>query len=237
MSNALLFGNFCPDFLQRDLHGECVVITLLGIFLQQLHHHFFQPDRAVDREARDARRLEFQVSKQHLRRVFLHKRRPPRQQFVHHTAECVEIGLARNRGLARNLFRGHVGICSDRAAGGGERRRLSIAGDAEIAELQPAIFRQEQICGLQITVNDAVVVGVLKRPGNLTANLDHLLPGELSLFLENPFQRAGIHQLHRIIVLRAVETSPKTAHNVLVTELLQDGHFPNEAFLQTLIGV
>ena len=97
-----------------------------------------------------------------------------RQQLVRHDAPGVEIRAVVHR-LADGLLRRHVGGGTERASrlrqrgrgrairgpGGGER-----LGDAEVGDHRGPV-REEHVLGLDVAMDDALVVGVVERTGHV----------------------------------------------------------------------
>ncbi len=136
----------------------------------------------------------------------------PSRHFVEHDAERPEIA-ASVAGLAFQGLRSHV---SERAGHhrmiGGRRPRLRVAFEqfrwlphrqAEIQHLDRPVGRDQDVVRLQIAVNDAAVVSVRQRVGNLDAVADRRLGGQPVRGNEIE-QRAPFHVLHRDERLRTL---------------------------------
>ena len=98
--------------------------------------------------------------------------------------------------LASRLFRRDV---VDRADGGfrhGAGLATGEPGDTEVRDLDGPVFQQHDVLGLDVPVDDALVVGMLKRPENLGREVDRFLPGDDALLLDIFFQRDAFHVLH-----------------------------------------
>ena len=111
------------------------------------------------------------------------ERRLARQHLVEHRAEAVHIGPGIQVPVARRLLRAHVGR---RAHAQASLREPLLgptqgAGDAEVGHERAAILCEEQILGLDVPVDHAVVVGVLKRPGSVRGDPERDIHRELRL--------------------------------------------------------
>ena len=109
------------------------------------------------------------------------------EQLVEHDAEGPDVGATIRR-LAARLLRRHVGGGAEDEAGGraraGEGGRLREAGraararvvvpapglgEAEVEHLHLAVGGQLDVGGLEVAVDDALLVGLLERLGDLAA--------------------------------------------------------------------
>ena len=98
----------------------------------------------------------------------------PREHLVQDGAEREDVGTRVGRAAA-HLLGGHVAERSEDHAGlgGGRGARLGPdqLGQAEVEDLQAAVFRDEDVLGLQVPVNDALLVGGGEAPGGLEREL------------------------------------------------------------------
>ncbi len=85
-------------------------------------------------------------------------------------------------------------------------------------------------------MNNAVVVGVFERQGDLARLFDCLFPGVSPLLLQHLFDAAPVHVFHGVEVLRLVLAPAVIADDVVVAELAENGHFTQEAADELLIG-
>ena len=56
--------------------------------------------------------------------------------------------------------------------------RAGEAGDAKVHDLDPAVRQKHDVLGLDVPVDDALLVGMVQRVQHLLAEVDHLFPGE-----------------------------------------------------------
>src|SRR5436305_5554414 len=61
-----------------------------------------------------------------------------------------------------NLFGGHIGRCANNLLLRQRFGAVSHEGNAKVAHLHTSILRHQKIGGLDITMNDALIVGILQ---------------------------------------------------------------------------
>ena len=118
-----------------------------------------------------------------------------RDHLVEHRAEGEQVRAA-VRGLAAHLLGRHVvdgaqhrarrrqpGARAElhRDVGVGRGIGLDRAGQAEVQDLHPAVVGQEDVLGLEVAVDDALVVGGGQAAGDLAAVLGGLARGQRAL--------------------------------------------------------
>ena len=132
------------------------------------------------------------------------------QQFIKHHAERIDVGPAIDALIGCSLLGGHVFRRSDDLIlrwalpphpnplplGGGEGVRSGAGvvqnlGNAEVGDFDPARFVEEQILGLDVAVNDAVLMGELEGFANRRHDGEGLLRCE-------PARRHGLAQVDTI---------------------------------------
>ncbi len=106
--------------------------------------------------------------------VMLVERRPQCDQFVQGQAQAVDVAAA--IGLAVEGLRRHVTQRAEDVSGVGEVLAALGLGQAEVSDPDGAIEIQQQIAGLDVAVNDSLLVGVLQGIGHLAADAGHALP-------------------------------------------------------------
>ena len=141
--------------------------ALLRVLLQAAVHNALQTWGRSCRYLRNGRRILIQNCRHGLRRGGLAERLLPRHHLVKNRSEGEDIGAVVG-GLAANLLRRHVAHGSHYHAGlssvGDCRFRsggvpwLGQLGQAEVQNLDPSIFGDEQVFGLQVAMNNAFVV-------------------------------------------------------------------------------
>ena len=168
----------------------------------------YVPLQAAAQQAPDAgRRVRRQhrvrgIAAEHLREG-LGRRRPGErrlsgQQLVEHDAEGPDVGLAA-RHLAAGLLGAHVGGGAHhrvRFGDGGRvvRSGLDRLGEAEVQHLHAAVRRHLDVGGLQIAVDDALVVRGLQRLGDLERKRQRFGDGQRASE-QTVGERLALHQL------------------------------------------
>ena len=106
------------------------------------------------------------------------ERRSTGQHLVHHRAKTIYVHTTANRVLlALCLFRSHVARRSKRCTAVSEPRVvLYPPGESEVGDLWGTVSRKQDVCRLQISVDDSTLVGCVdglshrgKEHGGLTA--------------------------------------------------------------------
>ena len=126
------------------------------------------------------------------------------EQLVRHAAERVQIGAIVGRRIARRLLRGHV---RRRADGGAELRQRrpdrpllrggDRLGDPEVGDDGRSSGEQD-VVGLDVAVDDASIVRVGERLGNVAQDVDRRVD------LDGPVREPGaqtlaVHERHRVV--------------------------------------
>jgi hypothetical protein len=95
---------------------------------------------------------------------FMHERRPAGEALEEDAGEGVEVAPVVDVAQAANLFRAHVGAGAQCHARAGQVLACGIGdrlGDTEIEEDRAAV-RNDDVLGLHVAMDDAVLVGVLE---------------------------------------------------------------------------
>ena len=111
------------------------------------------------------------------------ERRLAGQHLVQHAAERVHIGSAVDVAVARRLLGTHVGDRPHGHAGLGDlvaRRAGHRAGDAEVSHDGVGPLEQD-VLGLDVAMDDAMLVRVAERVGHLTSDPQGIVERELLL--------------------------------------------------------
>ena len=90
---------------------------------------------------------------------------------------------------------------ADRHAGLGQlaRRRLGDRpGDAEVGDQRVAV-REQDVLGLDVAVDDALLVGVPERVGDLAGDPDGVVDRQLRLPVEPVAQRLALDERHDVV--------------------------------------
>ena len=122
------------------------------------------------------------------------ERHPAAQHLVEHDAEAVEVGAAVDRLGLDLLGRQVLGGAEERPLLG-EVGRLGGLGDAEVADLHPAVLGQQDVGGLDVAVDEAGGVGDRQRAGDLGGDVGGDPRVDLAV-VEPGAQGLAAHQLH-----------------------------------------
>ena len=117
-----------------------------------------------------------------------------------------------------------------------EPRAVQIAGQAEVADLHAAVLGQKQVGRLQVAVDHADLMGVFQCGANLHRTLDRLAPRQPAPLPQHVLERAAVDQLHGEVDAVVGQAAVVVADDVRMVELLDDGHFADEAALQVRLG-
>ena len=155
------------------------------------------------------------------------------EHLVHHDAEGVQIA-ARVGALAAGLLRRDI---VDRA----DRLPLVLddlvfqRGDAEVGHLDGAVLEQHDVVGLDVAVDDAALVRVLERAGDLPGEMQRLPPAERAAALHIHLERDPVDILHHEVfdVVRAADVVDRD--DVVVGELGDRVRLREEAAAELLV--
>ena len=127
------------------------------------------------------------------------ERRLAGQHLVQHGGERVDVGARVERLVARRLLGAHVGRRPDHEPGVGQllvARALQRPSDAEVGDQRVAVPREQQVLGLDVPVDHAVLVGVLQRLRRLARDPERVLHRELPLAPEPVAQALALDERH-----------------------------------------
>src|SRR5690606_10452772 len=190
-------GAHGPDGLTEQLGEAAGALDPLGAILaerqlQQLGGHL----RAVARQ----RQLGPHMLEHGGHRAVGRKRRLALEHLIEDAAERIDVGAVIEVGPVA-LLRGHVLGGAEHLAGAGQLHGVDAAGDAEVEDLDDgadADGLDEDVVGLEVAVEDAVLVGLAEALGDLLGELERLQLGHLAL-LEPLAQALPGEQLHHHI--------------------------------------
>jgi hypothetical protein len=169
--------------------------------------------------------------------------------LVQDDAERVDVGAA-IRAAAHQLLGRHV---LERADGGAHDRQVGrlrqIAAredlrDAEVEHLHDIVRRDEDVRGLEITVDDAEVVCLAQGRAHLGPDREHALPGQGAARAKQVEQRPALEQLHRderqpigfaeLVGRDDVRAEQLAQHDALAPEPLDEARISGELAMHDL---
>lgn len=99
--------------------------------------------------------------------------RPEGEQFVEREAEGEDV--AAGVGVTVELFGGHVPQRAEDVAGVRQVLLVGRLGEAEVGDPDAAAGVEQQVAGLHVAMDDALLVGVVEGLGRLHADAGHAL--------------------------------------------------------------
>ena len=155
-------GGIFAELVQIQQHFRSRLIPILRVFLHGAHGDLLKAERDLgidltrtlgillelhDGDGNSAVRLERQLTCEH---------------FIHHYADGINIRLIVSDFTAR-LFGADVMYGADGAFGHGARIPARETRNAEITDLNGTVLQEHDVLGLNVTVDDALVMRMLKR--------------------------------------------------------------------------
>ena len=166
------------------------------------------------------------------------ERRLPGQALVEDAAERVDVRALVER-VARDLLGGDVLERADDLAGGGDsRERARALGQPEVAEvavLATAGLRDEDVRGLDVAVDEALLVRGVERLGDLGEELDRALRLERTVLRDELGEVGALdvahgEEEHAVLLARLVD-----GDDVRVVERGGDPRLAQEALAEALV--
>jgi hypothetical protein len=109
---------------------------------------------------------------------------------------------------------------------------LAGGGDAEIHELHVALVGEQDVARLDVTVNDALVMGVLQGLAHLVEDQHGGVVGEVALLAQKGLEGDPIDELLDDVVGGALLEVVVDVHDVVVLDIHHDPRFALEALDQ-----
>ena len=101
-------------------------------------------------------------------------------------------------------------------------------GQAEVEHLHHPPRREHQVVRLDVSVDEAVFVGVVQPDRRLPDHLARVRYGQLTLIADELRKVETVDQLHREVVVAARVPGVRRPHDVRVIEAADDFHLPLE---------
>jgi hypothetical protein len=148
-------------------------------------------------------------------RVLGLERRPSGEQLEEDDPERVHVALRADLAAGR-LLGSHVLRRPDHGSRRGQRRVGKCSGDSEVRDLRATLAVEEHVGGLEIAVDDAVLVRLRQARGDVPGDPGDLLVGERrrQALVEGPAGHVFEHQIEPVLELPVVEHG----HDVRVRE-------------------
>ncbi len=210
------------------------LVALARVLLERLEADGLDLLRELRLDPRGRRRVVVQDPVVELDGRLPHEGETARDELVHDHAEGVDVRAAVHilRVPARLLGREVVGRPHDGARLGEDALVVLRLGEPEVGELRVHVVVDEDVRGLQVAVDDPVLVRVMDAATELLEDLHAEL--EVELLLEELVERLPVHVLHReegeALVLARVEE----ADDARVVQLPRRVHLAREALLLLL---
>ena len=170
-------------FVDVVQHLRCRLIALIRILLHGAHHNVLQAfgDVGIDR-ARQGR-LALNLFDGHRNQRVRLKGQLAGEHLKHHDAQRIDVAAGIGEGAA-GLLGADVVHRADSLVGDGLGGAAGKAGDAKIGDLDRPVGEQHDILGLDVPVDDSLVVRMLQRPQNLNGEVQRLLPAQHMLLFD-----------------------------------------------------
>ena len=158
------------------------------------------------------------------------ERHLPAQADVEDGAERVDVGARPDRAdVARRLLGRHVvGRAEDVAGLTQPILSIQLLGQAEVGDLRLTIGREQDIGGLEVAMNDAVLMGMLHGAGQLFDQRCRLARGEADVFAKPLRQRTAGQKLEREVGIATVFAEIVDMHDAGMLHLGDRGGFEQE---------
>ncbi len=140
--------------------------------------------------------------------MFALEGQPPGEQLIHHHAEGEDVASSIHR-LTGSLLRRHVGHGAQGGGRLGDLLGVLALGQAEVHDLDPAPGGEHDVGGLNIPVDDALLVGGHQALADLDADIQDLF--DLQFFLLDALLTGDLLEGFPLDVLHDDEIAPGAA--------------------------
>ena len=188
-----------PEFLQVIEHGRGRGIALIRVNGHGPHNNLLQTAGNIGVQRTGHGRAAIDVLQSHRHRRLPVIRGTTANHLIHHNAQGINIRPVIHPATL-GLLRGDIVDRAQCLPGQGILGRHD-PGDTEVRHLGRAIFQNHHIVGLNVPVDDTLIVSVFQCSSDLHGKVERLLPIEVSApALHILLQGDALHQLHDNIV-------------------------------------
>ena len=132
-------------------------------------------------------------------RVGARVRHLARKHLIQDGAECVDVGARVERALTGGLLRTHVARRAYDQPGGGQAVGLVPGSrDTEVRDQGGSVRREQQVFGLDVAMQDAVLMGIFEGAGGFGRDSHGLVQRQLALAIQTRAQRLAFDVGHRV---------------------------------------
>ena len=167
-------------------HFHGALVAVFGVLFHGHHAHMDDGGGHIGGDGLDGRGLSVQVLHGHGHGAVPIEGHASGEHFVKHHAAAVNIAASVRR-LTAGLLGAEIMDGAHNAVALGQRGAIRHAGDAEIRDLDVALGVDEDILGLDVPVDNAVLVGVLEGRQNADGDLCGGLRIQAAFFMDQIF--------------------------------------------------
>ena len=186
------------ELLHVAQHLRCGGIARLDVAVHRVHRDLLQTERDAGHQLAGQTRAAVDMLDRDGDRRLAVIGRTPGQHLIHHDAERINVAaIVDHRALG--LLRRDIMHRAERLA---RERVLRCAdpGDAEVRDLDAAVLEDQNVVRLDVAMDDAASVRVLKRLGDLHRKMQRLAPIERPLALHILLEGNALDQFHDDVI-------------------------------------
>ena len=204
------------DGLNVSPHLAGLLITALGFLLQRAQHDFIEPHIHLNFLRRRGEAGQRQFTGEH---------------FVKDNAQGINVRAVIHELRLLELFRRHVVRCSHHFTRLRQPLRCRVCSDepgqAEVGDFYPPRFVHQDVLGLDVAMDDALVMRILKRFADLRHDGQRLARLQLAVRQQVP-QRHAIDELHQEVVKTIGLAEIVNGHDVRMVQTRQRARLARE---------